>query len=267
MDRLRVDIAQEKKKPALAVVLVGDDPASRLYVDLKERAAKQLGMRFFKFNFFAKADEHQILETVQSINADPSIHAMIIQLPLPDGLDASKIIDVINPEKDADGFSPRSEFSRSENFDTIVMWPVFPRAIIKLIESSGQQVIGKKAVTIANSKEFGETMTRMLSSRGMFSQYVLFSDFEQQKELIKDADVVVTAIGKHGFLKGVDVKEGVIVIDGGIEKFEGKVLGDFDVQSAQEMNGWYSPVPGGVGPATIACLLENVYNAFKAQKS
>ena len=266
LDRLRVVLDGKNAKPALAVVLVGDDPASRLYVDLKEKAAKQIGMRFFRFTFFAKADEQQIIETIQNINSDPTIHAMIVQLPLPDTLDTKKIIDAIDPQKDADGFSPRSEFAKSENFDHIPMLPVFPKAIIKLIESSGQQTIGKKAITIANSPKFGKTMTKMLSSRGMFAQYILSSDFEQQKELIRDADVIVSAVGKHGFIKGGDLKEGVIVIDGGIEKAGEKVCGDLDGQSVQEMIGWYSPVPGGVGPVTIACLLENVYNAFEAQK-
>lgn len=263
LDHLSVAIAEHKKKPALAVVLVGDDQASRLYVTLKEKAAKQIGMRFFAFNFFAKADEHQILETVHNINADPSIHAMIVQLPLPGGLDTAKIIDAIDPQKDADGFSPRSEFAQSENLDNITIWPVFPRAIIKLIEGSGQQIIGKKAITIANSKEFGETMTKMLSSRGTFAQYVLSADFEQQKEVIKEADIVVSAVGKGGFLKGSDLKDGVIVIDGGIEKIGEKVRGDFDGSTAENKEGWYSPVPGGVGPVTIACLLENTFLAFK----
>jgi methylenetetrahydrofolate dehydrogenase (NADP+)/methenyltetrahydrofolate cyclohydrolase len=255
LNRLKSEIFNNEKKPGLAAILVGNDQASHLYVSLKEKKAQEIGINFSKFDLAENVPENEIMDLIQKLNGDKNVHGIIVQLPLPSGFDTKKIISKINPEKDVDGFSILGKLA-----------PVFPQAIMLLIESSGEILENKKAVVIANSDEFGEVMTDTLNKKGVSSEYILSSEIQSNLGKIGAADIVVSAVGSAGLLKGEMVKEGTIVIDGGIEKLNGKVFGDVDFASTEEKNGFLSPVPGGVGPVTIACLLENVYMAFKAQQ-
>ena len=170
-------------------------------------------------------------------------------------MEKQKIISKINPKKDADGFSAKSELT-----------PVFSHAILLLIESSGETLENKKAAIIANSDEFGKVMAETLLKKNISAEYFISRHMLSNLNKVKDADIVVSAVGSCGFLKGEMLKDEVIVIDGGIEKVNGKVMGDVDFASVEGKNGFLSPVPGGVGPVTIACLLKNTYLAFKAQQ-
>jgi methylenetetrahydrofolate dehydrogenase (NADP+)/methenyltetrahydrofolate cyclohydrolase len=248
---LKKKIAKSKTKPGLAVILVGNNKASELYVSLKARAAGEIGMDFWLLKFSAKDTEKDILQAIRELNQDKNIHGIIVQLPLPAKLDTQRIINAIDLKKDADGFS-------SVN-------PVFPQAIVKLIEASGENVIGRKAVVIANSDKFGKVMTAALKIKKIKAEYVLISNIKSQISNIKEADIIVTAVGKSKFIKGTMIKKGAIVIDGGITKRGKKVLGDVDFQSVKKIAGFLSPVPGGVGPVTVACLLNNVFE-FCRQK-
>jgi methylenetetrahydrofolate dehydrogenase (NADP+) / methenyltetrahydrofolate cyclohydrolase len=254
LDRLKKDIAAGLEKPGLAVVLVGDDAASKIYVALKEKTAHEIGMNFFRHDLSQDVSESEILGLIQKLNADEKVHGIIVQLPLPKKFNTEEIISTISSEKDADGFSAKSRLA-----------PVFAHAIMLLLESSGEKLENKKAIVIANSDEFGKVMKNALNQKGVLAEHVLaknLSDFGQ----IEAADIVVSAVGSPGLLKGEMLKDGAIVVDGGIEKVDGKVVGDVDLASTEVKNGFLTPVPGGVGPVTIACLLENVFLAFKASK-
>lgn len=258
LNRLKNDISKSAEKPGLAVVLVGDDEASKIYVSLKEKTAGEIGLNFFRHDLAENVSENEITQLIEKLNADEKVHGIIVQLPLPKNFDSEKIISTIDPKKDADGFSAKSEND---------LQPVFSRAIILLAESSGENLENKKAVIVANSDDFGKVMAEMFSRKKVSAEYFLAGDISSNLGKIGDADIVVSAVGSPGLLRGQMFKEGSIVIDGGIEKMGGKVVGDVDFTGAEDKLGFLTPVPGGVGPVTIACLLENVYLAFKSNKS
>jgi len=257
LSRLKSEIAKLGEKPGVAVVLVGNNNASKIYVSLKEKAAQTIGMNFFRFDMAKNVPENDITDLVQKLNADEKIHGIVLQLPLPDGFDSEKIISRIDFKKDVDGFLAKSEKD---------LQPVFPHAIMLLAESSGEISGAKRAIVIANSDEFGKVMSAALAQKNISAEYFIAKDISSNLGKIKEADIVVSAVGSPGLLKGEMFKDGAIIIDGGIEKIGGKVVGDVDFASTEGKKGFLSPVPGGVGPLTIACLLENVYLAFKAQQ-
>lgn len=264
LSRLKSDISLCGKKPGLAVILVGDDSASQIYVALKERMANEIGMNFFRFDFAKDISQDEILESIGKLNADANVNGIIVQLPLPDGYDTQKIIKSIDPTKDADGFHPvNAEFFLQGHAGVL---PVFPGAIMHLISSCGEDLNGKKGLVVANSDEFGMVMCAMLERNDVVSEYVLSENILLNIEKIKDSDIVVSAVGSPGLLNGQMFKDGAIIIDGGIEKVGDRVLGDVDFGSTVALNGCITPVPGGVGPVTIACLLQNTFLAFEAQQ-
>ena len=246
------------------MLLVGNDNASKLYVSLKEKTAKEIGIDFSLFKYGENVAQAEILQQIEKLNLDENVHGIIVQLPLPQGFDTQKIIESIDPKKDADGFHPENTKLFLDGNDGVS--PVFPRAIRCLIESSGEELAGKKAVVVANSDEFGKIMCAILLQIGVVGEYVLSGNILSNLDDIKGADVVVSAVGTPGLLNVQMLKEGAIVIDGGIEKVGDRVLGDVDFASLAAFNGHITPVPGGVGPVTIACLLENVYLSFEAQQ-
>jgi len=260
LSKVARSIKRSKTAPGLAVVLVGKDPASEIYVKLKKKAAEKIGVEFVLHKFKTQEYEEKILKRIALLNNDPKIHGIIVQLPLPKKFDTQKIIDAVAPKKDVDGFHPENirRFLRGKNF----FWPVFPRAVAEMIKSARKNVAGKKGIVIANSDMFGKIMTEALRKIGLRAEYVLGKNIDNSISRIRKADVVVTAVGKNGILDADMVKDGVIIIDGGIVKKEKNVTGDVDVRSFENKNAYLSPVPGGVGPVTIACLLENVYKLF-----
>ena len=263
LSRLKNDILMQSQKPELAVILVGNDEASQLYVNLKERKAKEIGMNFVRYDFSEDVSENDILVQIEKLNADVNVNGIIVQLPLPQKFDTQKIISSIDLKKDVDGFSAQSGSAFGGHPGTA---PVFPRAIMKLIESSEQSIPGKKAIVIVNSELFGQVMIEILNQKGAITQYVLAENISSKLKEIKGADIVVSAVGSPGLLKGQMLKDGSIIIDGGIEKVGEKVFGDVNFASTEALSGYITPVPGGVGPLTIACLLENTFLAFEAQQ-
>jgi len=261
---LKEDIFRSEQKPGLAVILIGKDKASEIYVGLKEKKAKEIGMNFSLFNFDENSAEEEILKCIVQLNEDEKVNGVIVQLPLPAGFNTEKIISAIDPKKDVDGFHPdnANKFLKGESG----IYPVFPHAIVKLLESAGENLEGKKGVVIGNSQEFGRLMQLALEQKGLLTDFISATQLSSNLGKIKQADVVVSAVGLPGLLRGEMLQEGAIVIDGGIEKVGEKVVGDVDFGSTKDKNGYLSPVPGGVGPLTIACLLENTLLAFKAQK-
>jgi len=255
--RVAKSIGRSKITPGLAVVLVGDDPASEIYVRLKKKSAKKIGVEFILHKFKAQEHEEKILKKIALLNNNPKIHGIIVQLPLPKKFNTQKIINAVDPRKDVDGFHPEN-IQRFLN-EKFFCWPVFPRAIVEMIKSTRKNVKSKKAIVIANSDMFGKIMSEALRKIGMQAEYILSKNADKYIGHIQKADVVVTAMGKPKFLKGDVFKDGAIIIDGGISKRGKKVFGDVDIQSIQNKDVIISPVPGGVGSVTIACLLENLY--------
>jgi len=261
---LKRKIAQEKTKPGLGVVLIGNDKASQIYVSLKEKACLEIGIVFRMIKLNAKVKEKEILGEIRKLNNDKDIHGIIVQLPLPDRLNTNKIISIIDPKKDVDGFHKENVKLFLEGEERFV--PVFPGAIMKLIEESGRNLRNARTLVAANSKEFGEMMKMFLERKGADAEYVLQKDFKKNLEKIKNADIVVSACGVPEMITGEMLKNGAVMIDGGISKKGKKTLGDVDFNSTKKLSGFLSPVPGGVGPVTVACLLKNTYEAMKKSR-
>jgi len=262
---IKREIKKEKLGIGLAVILVGEDEASKIYTRLKKKAAEKVGINFFEFRFANVANvetrliaslQEKIINKINQLNRDKKINGIIIQLPLPKGLDTRKIISSVNPRKDADGFHPENIklfFRKKEK-----IWPVFPKAIIKTLESAGVKLDGKKAVITANSEKFGEIMMEALRRKNIKARYVLAGNIKKNLPIIKRSDIIISACGIPGLIKGEMIKKGAVIVDGGITKKGKKILGDVDIKSVENIAGYTSPVPGGVGPVTVACLLENV---------
>lgn len=246
--------------PGLAVILVGNDAPSHLYVNLKEKSAKEIGIHFEKFLFDALVPVEKIYECIDALNERDDIHGIIVQLPLPDGFDTDAIIRHIDPKKDTDGFHEKTlEHFLAGDIDAC---PVFPRAMLELLRTGKGYYLGEKGLVVANSDMLGKIMTQALALEGLDSGYILSSE---KKEIIaektKEAKVVVTACGMADLITGEMIAENSIVIDGGISHLDGKVVGDVDRESVERKSRWLTPVPGGVGPVTVASLLARVTDA------
>lgn len=256
LTELREKILHSSVKPGLAVLLIGEDPASKLYVGLKEKAAEKIGVYFERHFFPATEKEETILEKIKELNRNPSLHGILVQLPLPTRFNENRIIQAILPEKDADGFHPTTleRYFRGEKNAQ----PVFPRAVARLILSPGENIQGKKAVALVNSELFGKVMQKTLEDLGLSVSLIYRQEWEEKKSLLSRAKVVVTAWGEPEIVQGTLLSPGTIIIDGGITRVGEKVLGDVASQDLDRLSGWRAPVPGGVGPLTVASLLERV---------
>lgn len=262
-DDLKNKIAGENLQPVLAVVLVGGNEASKIYVNLKGKAAEKIGIGFREIAMSEDSTEEEILHEIRALNKDEKVNGIIVQLPLPQHLDKIEIIQAIDPKKDVDGFHDENIelfFAGHERF-----FPVFPKAILetlKSVETDGNpSLLGKRAVIICNSQEFGKAMQETLTREKISSQYFFSDDVQDNLVDLKEADILITACGVPNLIRGEMLRDNMIIIDGGITRVDGKVVGDADASSVQNLQGFLSPVPNGVGPVTIACLLENVYLA------
>jgi methylenetetrahydrofolate dehydrogenase (NADP+)/methenyltetrahydrofolate cyclohydrolase len=256
LKNIKAEIKKSSLQPSLAVVLVGNDQASELYVSLKQKAAKKIGIDFQLFRLSPKVKEAEIIQKIKKLNADKKISGIIVQLPLPKNLNTQKILDEINPRKDVDGFSAKKAAS---------LQPVFPQAILEMLVSFLKVPFRKEsnAVVIANSEKFGKVMLNKLKEKKISGTYVLSNKLKENIKKIQKADIIISAVGKPGLITDKMVKKGAIIIDGGITKKDKKVLGDVDFYSVKNKASFLTPVPGGVGPVTIACLLRNTYLAAK----
>jgi methylenetetrahydrofolate dehydrogenase (NADP+) / methenyltetrahydrofolate cyclohydrolase len=255
--------------PGLAVILVGNDPASEVYVRNKTLQTREAGMNSYEFKLPADTYETTLLAKIEELNHDPHVHGILVQLPLPKHLkDATPaIVNSIKPEKDVDGFTDLNVGRRSKGFPNAII-PCTPLGcMILLRETCPEGLVGKRALIIGRSETVGKPMLDLLL-RADCTPIVSHSKTIEIQELIKDVkpDILVAAIGKPEFVKGAWLKEGAIVIDVGINRItlpdgKTKLVGDVDFESCQGIASAITPVPGGVGPMTIACLLENTYRA------
>jgi len=242
-------------QPCLAVILVGGDPASAVYVRNKVAGCEKTGIRSLKFEYAAEVAPDEVFAKIAELNADPSVHGILVQLPLPKQFDAEKILEAISPEKDVDGF-------HAENFGLLLQgrksfYPCTPWGVMKMLDTENVPVKGAEAVVIGRSNIVGKPMAVMLLSRGA-TVTVCHSQTKDLAFHTKRADILVAAVGKAKMITGDMIKPGAVVIDVGMNRDEnGKLCGDVDFASAKEVASLITPVPGGVGPMTITMLLAN----------
>lgn len=252
-------------RPGLAVVLVGDDPASAVYVKNKKKACDAAGLYVDDCKLPVSTSQGELLKLIERLNADGKIHGILIQLPLPSQIDSKVILDSVSPQKDADGFHPYN-IGRLVAGDPEFV-PCTPKGIIQMIESTGQLLPGKRAVVLGRSNIVGKPIAMLLMQRHA-TVTICHSRTEDLAGVCRQADILVAAIGKTQFVKADMVKEGAIVIDVGINRLDdGRLVGDVDFEPVRERAGWISPVPGGVGPMTIAMLLANTVEAARKLSS
>ena len=247
--------------PGLGVVLVGDDPASHLYVRNKEKACKEVGIRSQEHLLPAAVSEKELLSLIHGLNRDKEIHGILVQLPLPPHIQAEKILEAVAPHKDIDGFHPFNQgllLLGAESFK-----PCTPMGIMRLLDSIGCDPKGKNAVVVGRSNIVGKPIALMLLARHA-TVTICHSRTAHLRDEVSRADILVVAIGKPGLVRGDWVKPGAAVIDVGVNRLpSGKLVGDVDFETAKERAAWISPVPGGVGPMTICMLLFNTLKAAK----
>ncbi len=252
--------------PHLAVILVGDDPASQTYVRGKEKACELVGIRNSTFRLPAETTQEELLSRIASLNADPEVDGILVQLPLPEGIDEAAIIESIDKEKDVDGFHPLNVAGLWMKRPCTVACT--PKGILRLLDEAGVELKGKRAVVIGRSQIVGLPTAKLLLDRHA-TVTICHSRTKDLGAVTREAEVLVVAIGRPRFVTGDMVSEGVVVIDVGVNRdpSTGKLCGDVDFDSVAPKASVITPVPGGVGPMTIACLLENTVEAFLRKKS
>ncbi len=257
--------AQHGITPGLAVVLVGDDPASEVYVRNKKKMTVEVGMQSFDYHLPASATREEILAKVQELNANPEVDGILVQLPLPRKEDESIVIDAIDPAKDVDGFHVINTGRLATGQDGLV--PCTPLGCLMLLKDRLGDLAGKHAVVIGRSNIVGKPMAALLLNESC-TVTVAHSKTKDIETITRQADILVAAVGRAKMVNAAWIKPGAVVIDVGINRGEdGKLVGDVDFEGAQEVAGAITPVPGGVGPMTIACLLHNTLKAACARHS
>ncbi|HAW45287.1 MAG TPA: bifunctional 5,10-methylene-tetrahydrofolate dehydrogenase/5,10-methylene-tetrahydrofolate cyclohydrolase, partial [Sutterella sp.] len=266
--RIRADLAQEiatlNRKPCLAVLMVGEDPASLVYVRNRAKACASVGIETIERILPADASENTVLLTLEALNKNPTIDGIIIESPLPKHLNRNAILKNLRDDKDVDGAS----VANAGKLFTAVsgLLPCTPRAVMRLIEETGVPVAGSRTVVVGRSPVVGKPMAMMLLAKDA-TVTVAHSKTRHLEAVTKEADILVVAAGRAGLITADMVKPGALVIDVGINvNQDGKMTGDVDFESVKEVAGWITPVPGGVGPVTVAMLLLNTFEASKRLK-
>ena len=263
-EQMRLEVEELKKtgkKPGLAVILVGDDPASRVYVNGKKKACEELGIRSFEYALPAETKEEELLGLLEQLNEDDNVDGILVQLPLPKHLNETTVIETIRADKDVDAF-------RYENVGRIMVGnahflPCTPAGVMELIDQTGIDLTGKECVVIGRSNIVGKPQALLLLQRNA-TVTICHSKTRDLAEVTRRADVVVAAVGRANLITGDMIKEGAVVIDGGMNRLpDGKLCGDVESASVSEKASYLTPVPGGVGPMTITMLMRNTIEAAK----
>lgn len=252
--KIKNEVKVMKRKPGLAVILIGEDPASKIYVKMKEKACKELGFHSEKYELKENIREDAVIKLIKKLNKNRKIDGILVQVPLPKHFDESRLLNTVLPEKDVDGFSWNSLGKIISNEEEIL--PATPKGIIRLFEEYGIAIEGKNAVIVGRSKIVGRPLAMMLLNRNA-TVTVCHTKTKNLEEHTKNADILVAACGAPKLIKKNMVKKGAVVIDAGTTKTESGLCGDVDFESVKEIAGYVTPVPGGVGPMTIAMLMEN----------
>jgi methylenetetrahydrofolate dehydrogenase (NADP+) / methenyltetrahydrofolate cyclohydrolase len=248
-------LASRGVRPGLAVILAGDDPASKVYVRNKARACEEVGVRSQQIDYPASVTQEELMASISKLNADPAVHGILVQLPLPKGIDSAQVLQAVSPAKDVDGFHPANLGALLEGRPKVV--PCTPAGIMRLLEHGRVPLAGRRAVVIGRSNIVGKPLALLLLQRDA-TVTICHSKTADLAMETKQADILVAAVGRAKLVGAGMVKPGACVVDVGMNRgADGKLAGDVDYQPVREIAGWITPVPGGVGPMTIAMLLEN----------
>ena len=271
--RVRIGVARDVEafaeefggaKPGLATVLVGDDPASAIYVNGKQKACREVGMEGFNFPLPADAPREDVVELIERLNADPAVSGILLQLPLPGHLDGAELTGMIDPRKDVDGLTPVSAGLLALGREGLR--PCTPSGVMTLLDAAGAQLEGAEAVVVGRSNLFGKPMAQLLLGADA-TVTMCHSRTRDLAAVCRRADVLIAAVGRAQMVKADWVKPGATVIDVGMNRGESSLVGDVDFDAVKEVAGAITPVPGGVGPMTIAFLLRNTLQAARMQRS
>ncbi|SIQ91835.1 bifunctional methylenetetrahydrofolate dehydrogenase/methenyltetrahydrofolate cyclohydrolase FolD [Priestia flexa] len=260
---LKEEVAQLKEQgvvPGLTVILVGDNPASHSYVKAKAKACEEIGVASEVIKRDVNITQEELLQEIQQLNESEAVHGILVQLPLPNHIDEKAVLNAISPKKDVDGFHPVSVGNMVIGDECYL--PCTPHGIIELIKRSGEEISGKHAVVIGRSNIVGKPVAMLLLQENA-TVTIAHSRTKDLSAMIKQADILVSAVGRPRLVKAEDLKPGAIVIDVGNTMKNGKLVGDIDYEPAKEVAGYITPVPGGVGPMTITMLLKNTVDAAK----
>ena len=262
--RVRARVESGRSRPGLAVVLVGNDPASSVYVRNKRRACERVGIQAYDYDLHADTSDAELVALIDQLNADPKIHGILVQLPLPNGRDGTWLIDRIDPAKDVDGFHPANVGRLA--LRQFGLRPCTPRGITTLLAYTDQPIRGRNAVVVGVSNHVGRPMVLELLIAGCtVTACHKFTPKDVLEAHVRQADVLVVAVGKPAMIPGEWVKPGAVVIDVGINRLDdGRLCGDVAYAAAAERASWITPVPGGVGPMTVATLMQNTLEACEA---
>ncbi|MGH7256309.1 MAG: bifunctional methylenetetrahydrofolate dehydrogenase/methenyltetrahydrofolate cyclohydrolase FolD [Nitrospirales bacterium] len=266
---IRARIAEEVKdlhtrtgiRPGLAAILVGEDPASKLYVKNKQKACDAAGIYVDEHKLPVATTQAELLALIDKVNADPNVHGILVQLPLPQHIDSKVILNAVSPMKDADGFHPYNMGHLVEG--TAMFVPCTPKGVINMIDSTHVPIAGTRAVVVGRSNIVGKPAALLLLHRNA-TVTICHSKTKDLPAICREADILVVAIGRPKFVTGDMVRDGAVVVDVGVNRLaDGTFVGDVDFEPARQRAAWISPVPGGVGPMTIAMLLENTLESAK----
>lgn len=260
---LKKQITRKKIEPFLAIILVGENPTSKLYVKLKKEAGKRVGIKVVEHKFKKNTKEKDIVQKIKSLNKNKLVNGIIVQLPLPKGLNAERIIGALDPKKDVDGFHRKN--LKLLNKGKPYFFPVLPLAIFSALKTGTKSTKGKKILALVNSDLFGKTLQDFFRRKGLKVDYFSKNDLtpRERKLITETADVVISICGYPRFIKGDMIKKKAILIDAGITKIKKRVKGDIEKKSVAKKAAFLTPVPGGIGPITVALLLKNVFLAAK----
>ena len=249
--------------PHLAVIIVGNNPASQSYVKGKSKACEEVGIRNTTIALPEDVTQQELLRTIDELNANPDVHGILVQLPLPSHINEHNVMNPIAPEKDVDGFHPVNvDALYTSKVNGIV--PCTPKGIMHILRDANIHIAGKNAVVIGRSNIVGLPIAKLLLDNNA-TVTICHSKTQNLKDITSKADILIVAIGKAKFVTEDMVKPGAVVIDVGINRVDGKIVGDVDFDNVKEKASFITPVPGGVGPMTIACLLENTISCFALQ--
>jgi len=261
LENLKQKVEKFQIKPSLVVILVGENPASQIYVNNKKKIAQQIGINSQVISYPENVSEEIVLNKIKELNEDKNVTAILVQLPLPNHISKDKVINTISPQKDVDGFTPYN-FGRLFSGEKPIVYPCTPKGILLLLDEYEIELEGKHAVVVGRSNIVGRPVAQMLLDRNA-TVTMCHSHTKNLAQIIKTADVVVSAVGKN-IIKGEMLKSNCVVIDVGIFKdSNGKTRGDADFESSSKIASYISPVPGGIGPMTIASLMLNTVELFE----
>lgn len=268
-EQIREELKQEirhcpEPAPGLAVILIGENPASQVYVRNKKRACEEVGIVSYSYHLPSDIPEDNLLTIIHHLNENQNVHGILVQLPLPEHIRESKVIEAISPLKDVDGFHPYNVARLFSSNPSLV--PCTPLGVMELLERSSIQVAGRQVVIVGSSYIVGKPLSLLLLNKG--ATVTLCHKYTRQLDQVtNEGDILITAVGKAGLITRDMVKAGAVVIDVGISFKEGKTVGDVDFDNVLDKASYITPVPGGVGPLTVTMLLKNTLTAYKMQVS